>query len=47
MSGSYPADVVSKWRKMRDDFDRDPSKPNPYEERNNRMVSLILKLYCI
>ena len=29
---------------MRDDFDRDPSKPNPYEEVDKRMVPLILRL---
>ena len=37
MSESYPADVVSQWRKMREDFDRDPSKLNPYEEVDDRM----------
>ena len=47
MSGSYPADVVSKWRGMRDDFDRDPSKPNPYEDVDDRMVFLVLKLHRI
>jgi len=25
------------WCKMRDDFDRDPSMPNPYEEVERRM----------
>ena len=44
MSGSYPANVVAKWCEMREDFDRDSSKPNPYEEVDNRMTSLILKL---
>jgi len=44
ISESYPADVVNKWRKMRDDFDRDSSRPNPYEEVNNRKTCRILKL---
>ena len=35
MSGSYPVATVDKWRKMRDEFDLDPSKPNPYEEIDN------------
>ena len=47
MSGSYPADVVNKWHKMWDEFDRDSSQPNPYEEVKNRMVSLVLKLFHI
>jgi hypothetical protein len=36
MSGSYPADTVKKWTQMRDAFDLDRSKPNPYEEADNR-----------
>lgn len=38
ISESYPANVVAKWREMRDNFDRDPSMPNPYEEAEQRMV---------
>ena len=45
VSGSYPAETVSEWRKMCEDFDRDPSKPNPYEEVDNRMPPTILKLF--
>ena len=37
LSASYPADIVSKWHKMQDNFDRDSSKPNLYEEADNRM----------
>lgn len=36
MSSSYPKDVVKKWSKMRDDFDQDSSKPNPYQESEER-----------
>ncbi|KAF9781860.1 hypothetical protein BJ322DRAFT_1010483, partial [Thelephora terrestris] len=32
ISGSYPAEIVAKWREMRANFDRDPSRPNPYKE---------------
>ena len=35
MSGSYPADTVDKWCEMQDEFDKDSSKPNPYEEVDN------------
>ena len=35
MSGSYPTPTVDNWRKMRDEFDLDPSKPNPYKEVDN------------
>ena len=38
MSETFADDIVDKWRKMRDDFDRDPSMPNPYEEAENRTV---------
>ena len=41
MSGSYPVATVDKWRKMRDEFDLDPSKPNPYEEIDNRVYFYI------
>ena len=40
MSGSYPPDIVDKWHEMRDDFDCDPSKPNPYQEVENRVSSV-------
>ena len=36
VSESYPAATVDKWRKMRDEFDLDQKKPNPYEEVDNR-----------
>jgi len=36
MSASYPVTTVDEWRKMRDEFDLDQSKPNPYEEVDNR-----------
>lgn len=39
ISGSYPADVVAKWHKMRDAYDNDPNMPNPYEEAEDCAVS--------
>ena len=32
MSESLPESTVDKWHKMRDAYDLDPSKPNPYRE---------------
>lgn len=42
ISASHPPDVVDNWREMRDNFDRDPSMPNPYEEAEQRTVSPFL-----
>jgi hypothetical protein len=39
VSGSYPADVVEKWRQMRANFDRSRTMPNPYKEVEDRKVS--------
>ena len=36
VSESYSTAIVDEWRKMRDEFDLDQSKPNPYEEVDNR-----------
>ena len=36
ISGTYSTATVEKWCKMRDEFDLDNSKPNPYEEVDNR-----------
>ena len=36
ISGAYSTATVEKWCKMRDEFDLDNSKPNPYEEVDNR-----------
>lgn len=36
MSGAFDPDTVGKWRKMRELFDLDQTKPNPYEEVDNR-----------
>ena len=36
MSSAFDPAIVDKWRKMRDEFDLDGSKPNPYEELDNR-----------
>lgn len=32
MSGAFSATVVDEWRKMREAFDLDQTKPDPYEE---------------
>jgi hypothetical protein len=42
ISKSYPAAVVNEWRKIRDDFDRDPLKANPYEEVEQRTIFSIV-----
>ena len=39
VSESYLPTTVDEWRKMRDEFDLDQSKPNPYEEVDNRACS--------
>ena len=31
-SKSLPEDTLAAWTKVRQEFNRDPSKPNPYEE---------------
>lgn len=31
-SKTLPDDTLADWNKMRQEFDRDPTKPNPYEE---------------
>ena len=36
VSGSYLDATVNEWRKMREEFDLDQSKPDPYEEVDNR-----------
>ena len=40
MSGSYDVATVKKWRKMREKYDLNPSKPNPYEEDDNCAYSV-------
>ena len=42
ISGTYMPDIVKKWHKMQNDFDHNPSMPNPYEEVETRKVSSIL-----
>jgi hypothetical protein len=32
ISERHPASVITRWEKMRKDFDSDPKKPNPYVE---------------
>lgn len=44
ISGSYTVEVVEKWHKMRNDFDGDSSKPNPYEEVEKRTSGFLLCL---
>ncbi|KAF9789306.1 hypothetical protein BJ322DRAFT_1000561 [Thelephora terrestris] len=44
VSQSYSPETVDVWRKMRDEFDLDQSKPNPYKEVENRTTMKQLKL---
>jgi hypothetical protein len=44
ISESYPAAIVDKWRIMRENFDRDRSKPNPYKEVEEREFPYLLCL---
>ena len=39
MSAAFDSTTVDKWRQMRELFDRDQTKPNPYEEVDNRMYA--------
>lgn len=36
MSGTYPVSIIDEWRTMRDVYDLDQTKPNPYEEVDSR-----------
>ena len=38
-SASYSTATVDEWHKIRNEFDLDQSKPNPYEEVDNRSCS--------
>ena len=40
-SATFPLATVQKWSKMVDDWDKDMTKPNPYEESNNSMLNLL------
>ena len=39
MSAAFDSTTVDKWHQMRELFDRDQTKPNPYEEVDNRMYA--------
>ena len=32
ISARHPKDIIEEWSKMREAFDKDSRKPNPYEE---------------
>ena len=36
ISDKHSDDVIEEWSKIRDAFDKDPTKPNPYEEPKAR-----------
>ena len=39
-------DNVEKWSKMRDVFDKDPTKPNPYEEpKAHQLTTTFCSIY--
>lgn len=46
ISAKHPADVLQRWTKMREDFDKDSAKPNPYKEPRVR-TSIAVFLYSI
>jgi len=37
LSGTFPSATVEKWTKMVEDWEKDMTKPNPYEESNTSM----------
>ena len=44
MSAKHPADVLQRWANMRDNFDKDPTKPNPYEEPHVRKLVAVFSI---
>lgn len=45
ISVKHPADILERWAKMREDFDNDPKKPNPYvEPRVRKCISVLLRI---
>lgn len=32
ISAKHPEDIIKEWSEMREAFDKDATKPNPYEE---------------
>lgn len=40
LSQKYSKETIGEWAKMRNDFDKDPSSPNPYKEPKNRTFPL-------
>jgi len=37
LSATFPTGTIEKWSKMVDDWERDMTKPNPFEESNTSM----------
>ena len=40
ISSKHTDDVIQKWSEMRDVFDKDPMKPNPYEEPKAHQLTM-------
>lgn len=41
ISAKHSEDVIKEWSEMRDAFDDDPMKPNPYEEPKTRQLATV------
>jgi len=46
LSATFPVATVEKWSKMVDDWEKDMTKPNPYEESNTSMFLFTLSSEC-
>jgi len=42
-----PDDTLAEWVKMRETFDEDPAKPNPYEEPESCELSTLPVFYLL
>ena len=46
LSATFPSATVEKWSKMVDDWEKDMTKPNPYEESNTSVFLSTLSSEC-
>ena len=44
MSTKHPADVLQQWANMHNNFDKDPTKPNPYEEPHVHKLVIVFSI---
>jgi len=47
LSATFPLATVEKWSKMVDDWEKDMTKPNPYEESNMSVFLPTLSSECL